>query len=849
MSMIKFTRMATLRTAPLCKQLSTTWCKRKYAFLYSSFATRTPKTGNRIAIASDKRMNNRSVAKPKHDGVPNNLPTTEADVRPTAKLYSVPKISPTIKSVAIHEPKLHGISGIRPTINTVDVPESEHHGIPEKDNSEENVDNTLNIDAVKRVLSQFSHTAEVNKMCKDANMTYAIFRSTFRSFSSICLNETMSPELYDLMFDLTKKKGSTVSLFPLFLQHAHTLFPHLKHLSQLKSISDLTLPAKWYTDARERTRKIVLHVGPTNSGKTHHAMQMFLNAKTAVYCCPLRLLALEISDKSIEEGVPCDLRTGELIRFANEDKTPGTHLACTIEMTDVQEHYDVAVIDEIQMIRSRDRGWAWTRAVLGVNADEVHICGEESAVPLIENLTKLTKDEFEVKTYQRLTPLKLLDEAVEDWTNIRPGDCIICFSKETIFEVSAKLNKLGIQIAIIYGTLPPATKIAQARKFNDPLDPCKVLVATDAIGMGVNLNIGRIIFYTLTKKKSAHNGKTVHRIINASEAKHIAGRSGRFGTRYPNGEVTTFRKSDLPDLYKLFRREVTPIKSAGLKPTPEQMEMFSYQLPDASLKELLDTFESMAKHDTENFFMCDLHQMKQLAIIVDEIGLPMRDRFFYSQAPIDIESEKECNAYIECARKHYNEEPINITWLMRLLGWPLKMPETTAGLREMEAVFGCLDNYLWFSKYFPTIYHEEHRVRAIQKELETWIEIGLVTCLLKKLSWSETIKLKSQSVKEPELAGIADKLKREKTFIEESDSPTKTIGKTETGGEKSVAELLKFLKKGGISEKRLMRLSKDLDADSMLNEAESKLGKHPRKDKFNKKKYLKDLEKWLKDKK
>ncbi|XP_033757715.1 ATP-dependent RNA helicase SUV3 homolog, mitochondrial-like [Pecten maximus] len=793
--------MATLRTLSVSKQLTTTWCKRKYAFVCSTYKTGTSRGAE----------NGNEIRKPQSDTRPN----------VSRKPYKIPQLYPTSSPIEWTE-------------------DEREKGLGDLEE--------LDQDALKKILAQFTSNSEVWKLCVEHDIAYGMYRVTHRSFSAMCLNEKLSPDLHLLLLDLIDGSGDVVSLFPHFLKFSLELYPHLGCMDELKSIADLTSPAKWYPDARKKTRNIIIHTGPTNSGKTHQAMNKFLEAESAIYCCPLRLLAIEICNRSNDQGIPCDLRTGELITFANESNKPGSHMVCTVEMAIVEDHYNVAVIDEVQLIRDIDRGWAWTRAFLGLNADEIHLCGEESAIPLIKNLAKLTGDNVEVKEYERLTSLKILDEAVERWENILPGDCIICFSKESIFKVSTILNKLGIQTAIIYGHLPPATKIAMANKFNDPLDPCKVLVATDAVGMGVNLNIRRIVFHQLHKKVSIKNGQTAFRAISASMAKHIAGRAGRFKTIYPDGEVTTFLKSDIPLLHNTVGAKVPPIQSAGLKPTTEQMEMFSYQLPNATLEELLNTFEEMAKHDEKNFFMCELHQMKVLAGMIDDIGLPMRDRFHYSTAPIDIENELQCEVFVECAKKHYNEEPISLTWLTNLLGWPLKMPKTPSALRDLESIFGCLDNYLWFSKYYPDIYQGDKRVLAIQKELEIWIEDGLVLCLLRKLNNAEKIQLETHPLERRELTDKSDKLKHEKLEIEETELPLST-DENSTNQSQSISGMITFLKKGGISEKRLKKLSKKLDIDVTYSVPASQIGKHPRKEKVNIKNSIKNLGKILKDKK
>lgn len=92
-----------------------------------------------------------------------------------------------------------------------------------------------------------------------------------------------------------------------------------------------------------------------------------------------------------------------------------------------------------------------------------------------------TGEELEVRTYKRLTSLIKLDKAVETLSNVEPGDCIVCFSKSDIYSVSRGLEKLGVECAVIYGSLPPGAKLAMAAKFNDMNDPCKVSRRIQAI--------------------------------------------------------------------------------------------------------------------------------------------------------------------------------------------------------------------------------------------------------------------------------------------------------------------------------------------------------------------------------
>lgn len=148
---------------------------------------------------------------------------------------------------------------------------------------------------------------------------------------------------------------------------------------------------------------------------------------------------------------------------------------------------DVAIIDEIQLLKDPLRGWAFSRAFLGTIANEVHVCGEFGSLELLKQLCISTNETLEVHQYERLTQLTIEEKAICSLDKIQAGDCIVCFNINDIFKVSRDLESKGEKIAVIYGALPPSTKLKQAARFNDPNDSCNILVATDAIGMGINL--------------------------------------------------------------------------------------------------------------------------------------------------------------------------------------------------------------------------------------------------------------------------------------------------------------------------------------------------------------------------
>ncbi len=142
-----------------------------------------------------------------------------------------------------------------------------------------------------------------------------------------------------------------------------------------------TNPKDEYIHTRYMKRKFYIHLGDTNTGKTYNAIERLKTAKNGVYLSPLRILALENFEKLNKEGIVCDLLTGE----EEIIKVGATHASCTIEKVNLKEHYDIAVIDEIQMISDTHRGMAWSKSVLGLQCDEIHICGAANAKYIREN--------------------------------------------------------------------------------------------------------------------------------------------------------------------------------------------------------------------------------------------------------------------------------------------------------------------------------------------------------------------------------------------------------------------------------------------------------------------------------
>lgn len=286
-------------------------------------------------------------------------------------------------------------------------------------------------------------------------------------------------------------------------------------------------PKNEYKVARSLDRKFILHLGETNTGKTYNAIEKLKSASNGIYLSPLRILALENFEKLNNEGIKCNLLTGEeeiIVHGAN-------HTSCTIEKLDLRKYYDLAVIDEIQMIDDDQRGSAWTKALLGLKCTEIHVCGAINSKKLLIDILEDCGDQYEIKEYKRSIPLEM-DYKTFSYSSATEGDALVTFSRKNVLNLAAYYSSIGIKASIIYGDLPPEVRKKQYEEFTSK--KTKILITTDAIGMGVNLPIKRIIFMDIKK----FDGYEV-RYLKSSEVKQIAGRAGRRGI-YNVGYIATF---------------------------------------------------------------------------------------------------------------------------------------------------------------------------------------------------------------------------------------------------------------------------------------------------------------------
>ena len=445
-------------------------------------------------------------------------------------------------------------------------------------------------------------------------------------------------------------------------------------------------PEMEFAEVRELRRHFVLHIGPTNSGKTFQALERLKEAACGVYLGPLRLLALEVYERMNEMGVPCTMRTGQ--ECIEEEGSRVT--ASTIEMADFDENYEIAVIDEAQLVADTDRGHSWTKAILGLRAGEIHICMSPAAEQVICHLIGLCGDDYEVRRYERKTGLICEDRPFEFPDDVREGDALIAFSKKSVLDVAGRLEEAGISSSVIYGSLPPEIRRRQTRLFNR--GKTKVAVATDAIGMGLNLPVRRIVFLQTDKFDGVSR-----RPLKTSEIKQIAGRAGRFGI-YDKGYVSAMGEEELEYIRQNFKAAEEPLTQVNLGFPQVLLDI------DAPLDELLKIWYSVTPSEPfvkenidEALYLYE--QAKKCRSMID--GFENKHLLYRMiTCPIDIKDRKVVSLWLDYCK----------TWSADVsLERPALRREKKGSILQYETYYKQLDLYYQFS----------HRM---QKEIdEEWL--------------------------------------------------------------------------------------------------------------------------------
>lgn len=532
------------------------------------------------------------------------------------------------------------------------------------------------------------------------------------------LMKRMTPEMRDALLASPNADAVQEVLFPDFARFAlATYADEITAYRELVKTADLTKPHLWYPMARAMQRRIVYHAGPTNSGKTYQALQAMRAANEGVYLAPLRLLAMEVADTCNAGGTFCSLVTGQ-----ERKEVPGAnHTACTIEMADLHRRIDVAVIDEVQMVGDEQRGWAWTRALQGLPAAELHLCGDASALPLVQQLCAETGEEVEVRRYDRFTPLQVEPGGLRGgYHHVQPGDAVVAFRRKDIFTIKQMIEATtGHKACVVYGALPPEMRRLQAQLFNDPDSEYKVLVASDAVGMGLNLNIRRIIFHSLLKFEGSAST-----LVSTGQLKQIAGRAGRRNSAWGGTGLATCRLgSDVKRLQAALDVPLDDMSTphAGLFPEFEHLEVFAGQVPELSFPEVLARFGQEARLDG-TYFLCQQEALLALAKALEQVkGLSLADRFTFAMSPTNHRSRESKAALLRCAAAYAAGRPSTLD-----LEFPDAVPATPDELQALEEAYKVVAMWMWLSQRFgEQMFPGREAVRATAQRMVQLMSQGL----------------------------------------------------------------------------------------------------------------------------
>jgi len=429
-------------------------------------------------------------------------------------------------------------------------------------------------------------------------------------------------------------------------------------------------------------------------------------------------LAAEKFEELNEVGVATNLKTGD-----DEQIIDGaTHVSCTVEMVDLTKEYDCLVLDEVQFAADSVRGFAWTRVLLGSVATEIHCCGEPAAEAILRQIADLTGDKFEVLRYERLSPLNVEEKPLKSLSRLKPGDAVVTFTRRQVFQLKRKIESLtSYRVSVLYGSLPPSVRMSQANAFNeDSKENNGILVATDCIGWGLNLNINRVIFTSLRK----FDGRA-SRSLTPSEIKQVGGRAGR---KWNAGCITAATHQDLQKIRKALLSKASPLESFRVSPMLEHLEVYEdqYSLPemlelfqDYYQPERLTTRKSMDSNKRNNniFSMSDLGDRIDLSQHLEEIHpLSFSERYVFSMAPCDIKSESSINTFKELVRKYASGSRRIECPHVRIISYPRTIEE----LKIVEQTFQILTMFSWLGYHFRPF--ERGRKRA-QDLLRQCVEI------------------------------------------------------------------------------------------------------------------------------
>ncbi len=488
--------------------------------------------------------------------------------------------------------------------------------------------------------------------------------------------------------------------------------------------------ASYYPVARGLKRKLVLYVGPTNSGKTWRALNDLAAASSGSYLAPLRLLALEGQEELEKRGRPTSFITGE-----ERDLKPGSHfVSSTIEMLNVEQAVDAVVIDEVQLLADEHRGWAWLAALVGAPASTVIMTGSPDCVDIVKDLAAYLGEELTIHELTRHNELHVAPAPIR-MRDIRPGTAIVCFSRRDVQRIkNTILENSELKVAVVYGNLSPQVRREEARRFRS--GEAQILVATDAIAMGLNLPISEVLFYATEK----FNGEEVLP-LSPSDIRQIGGRAGRYGFAQ-FGVVNALDQKSLDRIRDALEETPTMLERPYyVAPGHNHVRIIGEVLGTSSLERILTFFERAIEFSDERFARSNIDALSYLSTFVDE-RLPFLDvteRLTIAATPVSIRSETGLRWFIDRMLSCFPdpEDPDrgedDLNDLFRVASrFDHDAARTQLELRDAEDYLKTLTVYAWLAFRYPTVFTRIEECEARREIVNGFVERSLRTSSAKE---------------------------------------------------------------------------------------------------------------------
>ncbi len=372
------------------------------------------------------------------------------------------------------------------------------------------------------------------------------------------------------------------------------------------------------------SEKIVALLGPTNTGKTHVALEKMLKFDSGIFGLPLRLLAREVYDKCIEK-----VGDQKVALITGEEKiipSMADYFICTVESMPKNKKVDFIAIDEIQMCADRERGHIFTDRLLNSRGEKLTMfLGSQIMAGIIKDLIKDVsfekKERFSKLSYLGYKKISRLERKV----------AIIAFSIEEVYAIAELVRRQKGGAAVIMGSLSPKTRNSQVGLYQS--GDVDYLIATDAIGMGLNMDINEIYFSNLKK----FDGKKTRR-LNLIEMSQIAGRAGRFkndGGFGTTGDCENLNSDEIENIEKHHLPETKIIywRNSELDFTsPSNLISSLEQKPD--LKNLIRTNDSLDESVLRHFLKKGANNIiyhKNLELLWECCQIPDFEKKAYGQ--------------------------------------------------------------------------------------------------------------------------------------------------------------------------------------------------------------------------